>query len=101
MLNRKKTITFIIIQILLIVVLAGFIIQPSKWNSSRRIEIARQLLLTDLCLTTELRHTRHLSSADFLAPFQDFPGAPDHYPSSMFLQYPIQLIHDSNGEGKR
>ncbi len=101
MLNRKKSEIFISIQILLLLILAGLIIQPSKWDSSARREIAKQLVLTDLCLTTESRHTRHLSSADFLAPFQDFPGGPDHYPSSMFLQFPIQLLHDPAAEGKR
>jgi len=101
MLNRKKSAIFFSIQILLAFILTVFIFQPLKWESSTRREIAKQLMLTDLCLTTESRHTRHLSSADFLAPFQDFPGGPDHYPSSLFIQFPSEILEPSNVEGKQ
>jgi len=101
MLNRKKTAIFFSAQILLAFILTVFILQPSKWDQSSRIEIAQKLLLTDLCLTTESRHTRHLSSADFLAPFQDFPGGPDHYPSSLFIQFPSEILEPSDAKGKQ
>jgi hypothetical protein len=50
--------------------------------------LARALLLTDLCLSTESRHTRHISLPEWAAPFQDFPGFHDHFPSSTFFQQP-------------
>lgn len=101
MLKRKKSVIFISVQIILAFILLILLIQPLKWNTSSRTEIAKQLMLTDLCLTTESRHTRHLSSADFLAPFQDFPGGPDHYPSSLFLQFPGEILISSKAEGKQ
>lgn len=47
--------------------------------------IASRFLLTDLCLSTESRHTRHLSQPELIAPFQDAPGFLDHFPSSTFI----------------
>jgi hypothetical protein len=41
----------------------------------------RRLGLTDLCLFTEARYTRHPSMADRFAPFQDHPRALEHFPS--------------------
>jgi len=53
--------------------------------------MARELMLTDLCLATESRHTRHISLPEPIAPFQDVPGFYDHFPSSTFLQPPFQI----------
>ena len=51
---------------------------------------AKKLLLTDLCLSTESRHTRHLSTPEIIAPFQDLPGYHEHFPSSSFFwHFPI------------
>ena len=41
--------------------------------------------ITDLCLTTEARYTRHLAVSDSMAPFMDHPGAIDHFPSGSFF----------------
>ncbi len=40
--------------------------------------------LTDLCLATEARYTRHVAITDAIAPFMDHPGALDHFPSGSF-----------------
>lgn len=48
-------------------------------------EIAQQLTLTDLAIWTEARYTRHPSQTDFFTPFQDFPGAPDHFPAGSII----------------
>jgi len=58
--------------------------------------IVRELMLTDLCLVTESRHTRNISHVEPIAPFQDVPGFYDHFPSSTFLQPPSQI-----GEAQR
>jgi hypothetical protein len=39
------------------------------------------LSLTDLALWTEARYTRHPSMTDLFSPFQDHPGAPEHFPA--------------------
>ena len=53
-------------------------------------KIVRLLRLTDFCLATESRHTRHISLPEPIAPFQDVPGYLDHFPTSTFLWPPRQ-----------
>ncbi len=51
-------------------------------------DIAREQQLTDLCLFTEARYTRHPAMADFHAPFQDHPLALEHFPSGSLVPPP-------------
>lgn len=44
--------------------------------------------LTDLCLATEARYTRHPAVSDPLAPFMDHPGALEHFPTGSFWAAP-------------
>jgi hypothetical protein len=46
-----------------------------------RSQLVKELQLTDLCLFTEARYTRHLSMADTHSAFQDHPVALEHFPS--------------------
>jgi hypothetical protein len=48
-------------------------------------ELVRKLSLTDLCLFTEARYTRHPSQTDRYAPFQEHPLALEHFPSGSLL----------------
>lgn len=50
--------------------------------------LVKEFMLTDLCLFTEARYTRHPSMADVHAPFQDHPGALDHFPSGSLVSPP-------------
>ena len=50
--------------------------------------MAENLTLTDLCLFTEARYTRHPSQADLQAPFQDHPAALEHFPSGSLVRPP-------------
>jgi hypothetical protein len=59
------------------------------WSVNRALVNA--LGLTDLCLVTEARYTRHLSLADHHAPFQDHPMALEHFPSGAILSPPPHL----------
>jgi hypothetical protein len=45
----------------------------------------RNLHVTDLCLTTEARYTRHPAMADRHAPFQEHPLALEHFPSGSLI----------------
>lgn len=56
-------------------------------------ERVRTLGLTDLCLSTEARYTRHLSQADYHTPFQDHPVALEHFPSGTLIAPPPHLRH--------
>ncbi len=55
---------------------------------SASAEIVRKLRLTDLCLFTEARYTRHPSMTDFQSPFQDHPLALEHFPSGALVTPP-------------
>jgi len=55
-------------------------------------QLVQKLGLTDLCLFTEARYTRHLSQADLHSAFQDHPMAFEHFPSGSVV-LPIVLIH--------
>jgi hypothetical protein len=50
--------------------------------------LVRRLELTDLCVFTDARYTRHPSQADAFSPFQDHPRALDHYPSGSLVRRP-------------
>lgn len=49
-----------------------------------RDSLVSELGLTDLCLATEARYTRHPAVTDDLAPFMDYPAALEHFPSGLF-----------------
>jgi hypothetical protein len=53
--------------------------------------LVRELRITDLCLFTEARYTRHLSQADWHAPFQDNPMSLEHFPSGSIVLPPAFL----------
>ena len=55
-------------------------------------ELAARLKLTDVCLFTEARYTRHLSQADLHSAFQDHPLGLEHFPSGSILPPPRTLI---------
>jgi len=50
--------------------------------------MVQQLQLTDLCLFTEARYTRHPSMADLHSAFQDHPLALEHFPSGSLATPP-------------
>jgi hypothetical protein len=62
--------------------------------SSERAGLVRSLRLTDLCLFTEARYTRHPAMADRFAPFQDHPGAMEHFPSGSLVTPPSMRNHE-------
>jgi hypothetical protein len=55
-------------------------------NLLHKAALVKQLRLTDLCLFTEARYTRHLSQADLNTAFQDHPLSLEHFPSGSFTQ---------------
>jgi len=61
-------------------------------NLAQRKRLVRELDLTDLCLFTEARYTRHLSQADLHSAFQDHPMALEHFPSGSLVTPPQHLL---------
>jgi hypothetical protein len=64
--------------------------QEDRARSRRQSSAAlvRSLGLTDLCLFTEARYTRHPTMADRHAAFQDHPMGLDHFPSGSLVAPP-------------
>jgi len=58
-----------------------------------RIEMVEALELSDLCLFTDARYTRHPSMADLHTPFQDHPMSFEHFPSGSLITPPPHLRH--------
>jgi hypothetical protein len=55
-------------------------------------DMVNRLQLTDLCLFTEARYTRHPSQADLHSAFMDHPLAFEHFPTGSLISPPAHLI---------
>lgn len=64
---------------------------PQGAAQAERRQLVKSLQLTDLCLFTEARYTRHPAMADNHAPFQEHPAALEHFPSGALLQPTRQI----------
>ncbi len=79
-------------------VLAVFLLLPlharhEQRHSGGELRQLRNLHVTDLCLATEARYTRHPAMADRHAPFQEHPLALEHFPSGSLI-LPTRLNRD-------
>jgi hypothetical protein len=70
----------------LLLVHASFSESARQINLEEKAMLVNTLKLTDLCLFTEARYTRHLSQADLNTAFQDHPLSLEHFPSGSFTQ---------------
>ncbi len=93
---RKSTLFFLLLGLLLVLIASAA--TDAAYRRSRSTEhlrsasvLVRSLGLTDLCLFTEARYTRHPSQADLHTPFQDHPLALEHFPSGSLLTPPAVL----------
>jgi hypothetical protein len=82
-----------------IIGLAGLLLATSQviaWKGRLQAEetvvvnqqLVSDLQLTDICLFTEARFTRHPTQADLNTPFQEHPLALDHFPSGSLIKPP-------------
>ena len=90
---RPSHILFIIILFFLILDISLFL-HASRLQETLQSDHALQAIavsglgLTDLCVATEARYTRHPAVSDAMAPFMDHPGAVEHFPSGSFWAAP-------------
>jgi len=72
--------------------------------SGRRQAVSRRLTerlgLTDLCLFTDARYTRHPAVADLHSAFQDYPMSFEHFPSGSLVSPPAHLTGPESGDGR-
>ncbi len=53
--------------------------------------LVERYAITDLCLFTEARYSRHPSQADFHTPFQNHPASLEHFPAGSMAGIPRHL----------
>jgi hypothetical protein len=90
---RKSSICFTVIGVqatlfLGMLVHAGAQDERARQQRQSSAVLVRHLGLTDLCLFTEARYTRHPAMADRHAAFQDHPIGLDHFPSGSLVAPP-------------
>jgi hypothetical protein len=76
----------------------GLIFAHASYRKTASAEInkemadtVRTLGLTDLCIFTEARYTRHPSVTDLHSAFQDHPVSLEHFPSGSLIGPPLHL----------
>jgi hypothetical protein len=96
MFMRKSDFFFFFIAVnvcaLLLFFLHAVVIQGnSETLLGENSEMVKMLRLTDLCLFTDARYTRHPAMTDLNTPFQDHPSALEHFPSGTLAGPPPHL----------
>jgi len=91
---RKSTLWFWYLVVSAAMLLIAFIHGAYRREQSShalraKAELVRDLELTDLCLFTEARYTRHPSQTDLHTPFQDHPLSLEHFPSGSLMKPPL------------
>lgn len=88
--KRKSLLLFVIFNgiqiILLFLIVSQSMLNTPNYEAKKRL--VENFLITDYCFSTESRHTRHYLFSDLIAPFQDFAGWHEHFPSSSFFPPP-------------
>jgi len=84
MFNRKSHVllAFFLVNLLLVGLLfvhARVVQQKNRVSFLEKRKIVKELQLTDLCIFTDARYTRHPSMADSNTPFQDHPLSLEHF----------------------
>lgn len=69
---------------LVLVGVAGQRLQSSARSEQQMRTIIRTYGLSDLCIATDARYIRHPALSDRVAPFMDYPGSIEHFPTGSF-----------------
>lgn len=70
----------------------AFWLRTQRANAlASKLDLVTRLQLTDLCLFTEARYTRHLSQADLHSAAQDHPLGLEHFPTGSLVAPPAHL----------
>jgi hypothetical protein len=93
----RKSSIFLVSAAITILLLCAMLVHAA-WRQKEDLEALESkrmmvgaLKLTDLCLFTDARYIRHLSQTDLHTPFQDHPGALEHFPSGSLVSPPLLL----------
>ena len=101
--SRSAAFVALVAALVALGLLAGLDAAHQRAGAAARVAanraLARWAVLTDLCLSTEARYTRHPSLADRHSPFQDYPLALEHFPSGSLMPPPAALTAAGGAEG--
>jgi len=76
---------------------AGYSAQAEAPALQERGLMVQKFGLTDLCLFTDARYTRHPAVTDMHSAFNEMPMAFDHFPSGSIIAPPERLKgHEQN-----
>ncbi|MDJ0780983.1 MAG: hypothetical protein QNJ22_03385 [Desulfosarcinaceae bacterium] len=95
--RTRKSHLLLVYLTLNLIAFCGMFVQAAHQRSAsqavlqRNRTLVRQLGLTDLCLFTDARYTRHPAMADLHTPFQDYPMSFEHFPSGSLMPPPPHL----------
>lgn len=97
MLSRNSHRAFVFLAFLMALFLLTFIDAANQRTRRTAVldanaQLVARLGLTDLCLFTEARYTRHPSQADLHSAFQDHPIGLEHFPTGALLPPPRALV---------
>lgn len=93
---RRSSVFLASVLILMLLFCGMFVHAFLKQKKDREVLAGMQMMvgalhITDLCLFTDARYVRHLSQTDLHAPFQNHPGALEHFPSGSLILPPAVL----------
>lgn len=88
MLKADVFVGFIVLCLIAVITILGIIKPPTLHP---HLHLAQTLKVTDLCLFTEARYTRHPAVSDRHSAFADSPSALDYFPSGSILSPPHTL----------
>lgn len=93
----RKSTFFIVYFAVSLLLMLGMVFHGERVRLDRASELERKrefvgrVGVTDLCIFTDARYTRHPSMADLHTPFQDYPLSFEHFPSGSILSVPPHL----------
>ena len=93
--NVRKSTLFVLFTVVNLLLFAALMLHAhtARGRTEARLLpvslIVKDLEITDLCLFTEARYTRHPSMADPHSAFQDHPLSLDHFPSGSLVPAPV------------
>jgi hypothetical protein len=97
MIPERKSHRFLLIACIQMALLALVFVHASHRRKedepllTLKARVAERLELTDLCIFTDARYTRHPNMADLNTPFQDAPLSLEHFPSGSIVSPPPHL----------
>jgi hypothetical protein len=103
---QSRSGTFVMLLLVLVVLAVVAMLDAARRHAGAEARftanraLAGWAVLTDLCLFSDARYTRHPSLADRHSPFQDYPLALEHFPSGSLMRPPAHL-RAGGGEGPK